>query len=43
MMLTIGNEEGRALRITRGRLDKRGRWHAWQPCIFLIVDGKRRG
>lgn len=40
-MLTIGNPNKRALRITRGRLGKRGKWHAWQPCIFWIVKGRR--
>lgn len=40
-MVTFGNEYRRALRITWGRLDSRGKWHGWQPCIFWIVDGRR--
>ena len=40
-MLTIGLQRFVALRVTRGRLDRKGRWHAWQPCIFLLVGGKR--
>lgn len=42
-MLTIGNPERRALRITRGNLDRHGRWHPWRPDVFWIVDGRRVG
>lgn len=40
-MITLGNEESYALRATMGRLSRRGKWHAWQPCVFLIWKGHR--
>jgi len=39
----IGQEHTRALRITMGRLSRRGTFHRWQPCVFWIVDGRRVG
>jgi hypothetical protein len=39
----LGQQHTKALRITMGRLSRRGRWHGWQPCVFWIVDGKRVG
>jgi hypothetical protein len=39
-MLTIGTERA-GLRVTRGRLSRRGRWHPWQPCVFLLWRGRR--
>ena len=39
-MITIGNERF-GLRITKGRLSRRGKWHSWQPCVFWLVKGKR--
>lgn len=40
-MITLGNEDGFALRVTMGRLTSRGEWRGWQPCIFWIVGGRR--
>lgn len=40
-MITIGTERF-GLRITKGRLDRHGRFHNWQPCIFFLVNGKRK-
>ena len=40
-MFTLGNEERHALRITRGRLSRRGKWRGWQPDVFLIWNGRR--
>ena len=39
-MLTIGSERA-GLRITRGNLDRRGRWHPWRPDVFLLWRGRR--
>jgi hypothetical protein len=41
-MLTIGYPRILALRIARGRLDRRGVYHPNQPCVFFIAGGKRR-
>jgi hypothetical protein len=38
--MTIGNERF-GLRITRGRLGRKGRWNPYQPCVFWLVRGKR--
>lgn len=41
-LLTIGSPvRGLCLRVTMGRLSRRGHWHAYQPCVFLIWKGKR--
>jgi hypothetical protein len=29
------------LRITRVRLDRNGKWHPNQPCIFFLWRGRR--
>lgn len=39
-MVTIGTVQC-GLRITKGRLSRRGRWHGWQPCIFFLWKGKK--
>lgn len=39
--MTIGTET-LGLRITKGRFSRRGKWHPHQPCIFLLINGKRR-
>jgi hypothetical protein len=39
--MTIGTERF-GIRITRGRLDRKGKWHPNQPCVFALVQGKRR-
>jgi hypothetical protein len=36
----IGQKHTKALRITMGRLSRKGRFHRWQPCVFWIVDGR---
>lgn len=41
--ITFGDPVKRALRITKGRLSRAGRWHPWQPCVFWIVNGRRVG
>lgn len=41
-MITIGIPKYLALRVTKGRLDKHGTFHDWQPCVFFIVGNKRR-
>ena len=41
-MRTIGNERA-GVRVTKGRLDRRGKWHPWQPCVFLLWKGGRVG
>lgn len=40
-MRTLGNET-LGLRMTRGKLDRRGRWHPDWPCIFVLWRGRRR-
>ncbi len=40
--MTIGNER-LGLRITKGRLTKKGKWHERQPNVFLLWKGKRIG
>ncbi len=40
--MTIGNER-LGLRITKGRLSRKGKWHEWQPCVFLLYKGRRVG
>jgi hypothetical protein len=40
--MTIGNETF-GLRITRGRLDRHGRFHDNQRCIFFLYKNKRVG
>jgi hypothetical protein len=39
-MLTIGTEK-LGIRITKGRLSRRGRWHGRSPCVFLLWRGRR--
>jgi hypothetical protein len=39
--MTIGTER-LGIRITKGRLDRYGRWHPWQPCVFLLWKDKRK-
>jgi hypothetical protein len=39
--MTIGTEQ-LGIRITKGRLDRRGRYHPRQPCIFILFKGKRK-
>jgi hypothetical protein len=39
-MMTIGTERA-GVRITRGRLSHRGKWHPWQPCVFMLWKGRR--
>lgn len=39
--MTIGSER-LGLRIVRGRLSRRGIFHTNQPCIFFLVNGRRR-
>jgi hypothetical protein len=39
--MTIGTEK-LGLRITRGRLGRKGRFHENQPCIFLLWRGRRK-
>jgi hypothetical protein len=39
-MLTLGNERA-GLRVTRGTLDRRGRWHPHRLCIFPLWRGRR--
>lgn len=41
-LLTIGDPESYAFRVTLGRLSRRGKFHAWQPCAFFIWKGKAR-
>jgi len=38
--MTIGTERA-GLRIIKGRLDRHGRWHDNQPCIFWLWHGRR--
>lgn len=38
--MTIGTEKF-GLRITRGKLDRHGRFHDNRPCVFLLVGGRR--
>jgi hypothetical protein len=41
-LLTVGSPvRGLCLRITLGRLARSGRFHDWQPDVFLIWQGKR--
>ena len=40
-LLTIGDPESYAVRVTLGRLGRHGKWHGWQPCAFLIWRGRR--
>jgi hypothetical protein len=39
-MLTLGTERA-GVRVTRGRLSRRGRFHRWQPDVFLLWRGRR--
>jgi hypothetical protein len=39
--MTIGSEY-LGIRATKGRLDRRGRFHDRQPCIFMLFRGRRR-
>jgi len=39
--ITLGSERSYALRITRGKLDRHGRFHGNWPCVFLIWKGRR--
>jgi hypothetical protein len=39
-MLTIGTDRA-GLRVTMGRLDRQGRFHRRQPCVFLLWRGRR--
>jgi hypothetical protein len=38
--MTLGSKRA-GLRVTRGRLDRRGRFHGRQPCVFLLWRGRR--
>lgn len=40
-MLTIGVPRYLAVRITMGRLARGGVWHAKQPCIMILLRGRR--
>jgi hypothetical protein len=40
-MLTLGSERA-GLRVTPGRLGRGGRWHGWQPNVFVLWRGRRR-
>ncbi len=40
--MTIGTEQV-GIRITKGRLDRHGRFHNHQLCIFLLWRGRRVG
>lgn len=40
LMVTVGSERA-GLRVTRGRLGRRGRFRDWQPCVFLLWRGRR--
>jgi hypothetical protein len=40
--MTIGTET-LGLRVTRGKLDRHGRFHDNWPCIFLLWRGRRVG
>lgn len=40
-MLTLGSYHTKAIRITRGRIDKRGKFHPLQPCVFRMFLGRR--
>jgi len=39
-MFTLGNERA-GLRVTRGHLDRRGRFHRNRPDVFLLWRGRR--
>lgn len=41
-MLTLGTEHA-GLRVTRGRLSRKGQFHDWQPDVFLLWRGRRVG
>jgi hypothetical protein len=38
--MTIGTES-LGVRVVRGRLNRNGVWRQWQPCIFLLLRGRR--
>jgi hypothetical protein len=38
--MTFGTEV-LGIRITRGRLDRHGRFHDNQPCVFVLWRGRR--
>jgi hypothetical protein len=40
-MLTFGDEDRIALRMTMGNLSRRGRYHKWVPDVFVIRGGRR--
>lgn len=40
--LTLGSERY-GLRVARGRLDRRGKWHGNRPDVFLLWRGRRIG
>ena len=40
-LLTIGDPDRYAFRITLGRLGRGGKFHSWQPCAFVIRKGCR--
>lgn len=42
-LLTVGSPaRGLCLRITMGRIGRKGKYHPRQPCIFFIIGGRRR-
>lgn len=41
-MLTIGRDTC-GVRVTMGKLDRRGKWHAHRPDIFLLWRDRRIG
>ena len=38
--MTIGTERF-GLRITKGRMGRKGQWHPNQPCVFWLINGRR--
>jgi hypothetical protein len=39
--MTLGTE-ALGLRVTQGKLDRRGRFHPKRPCVFVLFRGRRR-